>query len=150
MPGLRSSTMAMMCRTRLICRLPARESRCLTWSPEDASMGAVPVQDAKWSLFGNRVMSPTSTNSRAARGADPGQVQQVGAGGPDEVGELLVGGLLALVGPLEVADQFGGDSAATLPAASRGRVLARIALACAAERYCFAPPGTSSRSRWCS
>ena len=37
--GLRSWTVAMMCRTRLICRFPARESRCRTWSPEEASMG---------------------------------------------------------------------------------------------------------------
>ena len=29
-------------------------------------MGAVPFQDAKWSRSGNRVMSPTSTSSRAA------------------------------------------------------------------------------------
>ena len=29
-------------------------------------MGAVPFQDAKWSRLGNRVMSPTSTSSRAA------------------------------------------------------------------------------------
>jgi hypothetical protein len=29
-------------------------------------MGAVPFQDAKWALFGNRVMSPTSTSNRAA------------------------------------------------------------------------------------
>jgi hypothetical protein len=29
-------------------------------------MGAVPFQEAKWALFGNRVLSPTSTSSRAA------------------------------------------------------------------------------------
>ena len=29
-------------------------------------MGAVPFQDAKWPRSGNRVMSPTSTSSRAA------------------------------------------------------------------------------------
>ena len=38
----------------------------------------------------------------------------------------------------------------TLPAASRGRTEARIALAWAADRNRLAPPGTSSRSRWCS
>ena len=32
--------------------VPARQSRCRTWSPEDASMGAVPFQDAKWFLSG--------------------------------------------------------------------------------------------------
>src|SRR5665647_2007091 len=115
MPGLRSSTMAMMCRTRLICRFPARESRWRTWSPEEASMGAVPVQDAKWALFGEPGDVP-DLDQQPGRpgGADAGQVQQVGAGGPDEVGELFVGCLLALVGPLEVGDQFGGDAAADL------------------------------------
>jgi hypothetical protein len=46
--------------------VPARDSLCRTWSPEEASMGAVPFQEAKCALFGNRVMSPTSTRSRAA------------------------------------------------------------------------------------
>ena len=41
-----------MCRARLICRFPPRESRWRTWSPEEASLGAVPFQDAKWALFG--------------------------------------------------------------------------------------------------
>ena len=37
-------------------------------------MGAVPFQDAKWALVGNRVMSPTSTSSRAApEGPIPGR-----------------------------------------------------------------------------
>ena len=42
--------MAITCRTRLIWRLLPRESRCRTSSPEEASIGAVPVQDAKWLL----------------------------------------------------------------------------------------------------
>ena len=58
--------MAMMWMARLICRFPARESRWRVCSPEDASMGAVPFQDAKWLRSGNLVMSPTSTRSRAA------------------------------------------------------------------------------------
>jgi len=37
----------MMCSARLICRLPARDSRWRICSPEEASMGAVPFQDAK-------------------------------------------------------------------------------------------------------
>ncbi len=56
----------MMCSTRLICRFPARESRWRTWSPEEASIGAVPFQEAKCALVGNRVMPATSTSSRAA------------------------------------------------------------------------------------
>lgn len=55
----------MMCKVRLICRFPARDSRCRTLSPDEASIGAVPFQDAKWSRLGNRVMSPTSTRDVA-------------------------------------------------------------------------------------
>src|SRR5437870_4829243 len=111
----------MMCSTRLICRLPARERRWRTWSPEEASMGAVPFQDAKWALVGKRVMSATSTSSRAAPdGPMPGQVQQAGAGGGEQVGEFLVGGLLALVDPLEVCDQLRGDTPSGLPSGIAG------------------------------
>jgi len=35
--------MAMTCRTPLICRFPPRDSRWRTWSPEEASTGAVQV-----------------------------------------------------------------------------------------------------------
>jgi hypothetical protein len=56
----------MMCSTRLICRLPARDSRWRTWSPEEASMGAVPFQEAKCARLGNLAMSPVSISSRAA------------------------------------------------------------------------------------
>jgi hypothetical protein len=55
-------------------------------------------------------MSPTSTNSRAAAGgADAGQVEQSGAGGGDQLGELLVRGLLPLIDPLQVTDQLRRD-----------------------------------------
>jgi hypothetical protein len=37
----------MMCRTRLIRRFPALDRRWRCWSPEDASIGAVPFQEAK-------------------------------------------------------------------------------------------------------
>ena len=104
--------MAMMCRVRLICRFPARESRCRTWSPEEASIGAVPFQDAKWPRSGNRVMSPTSTSSRAApEGPMPCRSSSAGAGRGDQLAQLLVRGLLAGVDPFEVGDQLGGDPA---------------------------------------
>ena len=64
--GLRSWTVAMMCRVRLICRFPAWDRRWRIWSPEEASIGAVPFQEAKWARSGNRVMSATSTSSWAA------------------------------------------------------------------------------------
>ena len=78
-------------------------------------MGAVPFQEAKWARLGKRVMSPTSTSSRAApEGADSVQVHERGAGRGDEFLELFVRGLLALVDPLEVGDQFRGHPAARL------------------------------------
>ena len=58
--------MAMMCRTRLMRRLPARERRWRFWSPEEASIGAVPFHEAKCPAVRNRLMSPMSPNSRAA------------------------------------------------------------------------------------
>ena len=59
--------MILMCRSRLIRRFPARDSRCRTWSPENASISAVPFQDAKWPRSGNLVMSATSTIQPADR-----------------------------------------------------------------------------------
>ena len=54
-------------------------------------MGAVPVQEAKWSRSGNRVMSPTSTSSRAApEGPMPCRSSQRGAGRGEQLGQFLV------------------------------------------------------------
>src|SRR5665811_570770 len=47
-------------------RFPARDSRCRTISPEEASIGAVPVQEANRLRSANRAMSPTSARTRAA------------------------------------------------------------------------------------
>jgi hypothetical protein len=51
----------------------------------------------------------------STRGADALQVQQASAGRGDQRVELLVGGLLALVDPLEVNDQFCRDASTGLP-----------------------------------
>jgi len=50
----------------LIRRFPARESRCRFCSPEQASKGAVPVQDANRLRSANLATSPTSARTRAA------------------------------------------------------------------------------------
>lgn len=42
------------------------------------------------------------------------QVQQGGAGGFDQLGQLFVRGLLSCVDPFEVCDQLGGDPASGL------------------------------------
>ena len=64
--SLLSATIAMMCSTRLIRRFPARESRWRFCSPEEASIGAVPFQEAKCQRVGNRDTCPMSPSSRAA------------------------------------------------------------------------------------
>src|SRR5665647_3596055 len=111
MPGLRSSTMAMMCRTRLICRFPARESRWRTWSPEEASMGAVPVQDAKWALFG-----------------EPGDVpdldQQPGRPGGADAGHVGLA-TCPVANTRARADIFGGTSTTSCPWARSRRATCR-------------------------
>ena len=47
-------------------RFPARDRRCRFCSPEEASRGAVPVQDANLLRSANLVTSPTSARIRAA------------------------------------------------------------------------------------
>lgn len=56
----------MMCRVRLMRRLPARESRWRCCWPQDASRGAVPLQEVNRSRLAKRWMSPTSASNRAA------------------------------------------------------------------------------------
>jgi hypothetical protein len=82
-------------------------------------------------------------------GADAVQVHQRGAGGGDQRFEFGGGGL-ALVDPLEVADQLAATRRRALPAASRGRPVASKVLAWAADSAILAPPGMSSNSSWCS
>lgn len=80
-------------------------------------MGAVPFQEAKWARLGKRVMSPTSTSSRAPGGAGRSaavQVHQRGAGGSDQILQFLVGFLGASVDPFEVTDQLRGRPASGL------------------------------------
>jgi len=108
----------MMCRARLICRFPPRESRWRTCSPEEASIGAVPFQEAKWALDGKRVMSPRlDQQPGGGRGADPVQGGQRGAGCLKQLPQLLVCGLLALVDEFQVADQLRGHP---VPGLARG------------------------------
>jgi hypothetical protein len=55
-----------MCSAWLVRRFPARDSRWRTCSPEDTSIGAVPLQLANLSLVANRAMSPVSARIRPA------------------------------------------------------------------------------------
>jgi hypothetical protein len=78
------------------------------------------------------------------------EVHQCGAGGADQGGEFLVGGLGAGEDPFQIGDELGGDPAAgiadlfmaTHPAAERWRA---GPLAWAADRLVLGPPGISCR-----
>ena len=109
--GLRSWTVAIRCSTRLICRLPPRDNRCRTWSPEEASIGAVPVRPGREVRLVGEAGDVTDLDQEpgCAGGADAVQVEQRGAGGFHVGDEFLVGLLLALVDPLEVFNQLQGD-----------------------------------------
>ncbi len=85
-----------------------------------------------------------------AGGADAVQVHQRGPGGCHQLAQLLVRSLLAPVDPLQVGDQLRGDPATGLAGCVARTDLRQQALAWAAERSFFAPPGISSSSRWCS
>jgi hypothetical protein len=107
--------MAMMCRTRLIRRLPVRDRRWRFWSPEDASIGAVPFQQAKWALLRNRLMSPMSPSRRAAPdGPIPlSWLKRAGSRG-DELAEVLVRGPDLRVDGGQLLDEFASELVAGL------------------------------------
>src|ERR1700733_8923938 len=98
--------MAMMCRARLIRRLPARDSRCRSCWPEEASSGAVPFQDAKWSRLANPVdVAGVGQQPRCAGGADAVQLEQRGVPGLDEGGDFFLAGLDLAVDAVQLGDQ---------------------------------------------
>jgi hypothetical protein len=106
----------MMCSVRLILRLPARESRCLVCSPEEASRGAVPFQDASLSRSAKAVdVADVGQQPCGTRGPDTGQRHQRRVTRLDERGELLLNGLNLLVDALQLDDQLGREPASGLP-----------------------------------
>ena len=107
---------AAMWSTWFIRRFPARESRCRICSPEEASRGAVPVQDANRFRSANRATSPTSARIRAATDrSDTGEVHQRGAAGQDHRLELGLDLLHLRLDRDQVGQLLGGDPAAGLP-----------------------------------
>jgi hypothetical protein len=81
---------------------------------------------------------------------DPVQAHQRGAGGLDSGGQLLVGGLLALVDPLQVGDQLGGDPAAGLPVRIPWPDPGQQRPGPRRRQRLLRPPGIRSASSWCS
>ena len=73
-------------------RFPRRDSRQIVRWPEDTSIGAVPLQAAKWSRPGNRDTSRTSPSTRGGDDrADPEQAGRAGPGRGDGDRELGAG-----------------------------------------------------------
>ena len=141
----------MMSSARLMRRLPARESRCRCWLPEDASSGAVPFQDANRSRSARRWISPTSASNRAALdGPMPVSSSTVE---PRSVTRVVSCFLIALILRSIVSSSPINSTTSrrrVLPGRSRGLIVAISARACCAERNCLAPPGNSSNSSRCN
>jgi hypothetical protein len=111
--------------------------------------GAVPGREVR-SVGEAGDVADVDEQPSGAGGADAVQGHQRGAGRGGEFGELFVGGLLALVDPLKVGDQFRGHPAACLACCVAGSDLDQQRLGLGGGEVLFAPPGTSSRSSWCS
>ncbi len=82
-----------------------------------------------------------------AAGSYAVELLQGAAGGRDQFGQLPVRVLGLLVDDGEFGDQLGGQLPAGAADDVRGRTVFNRARACWAERYIFAPPGTSSSSK---
>src|SRR5439155_18981610 len=106
----------MMCKARLMRRLPARESRWRCWSPLEASSGAVAVPGGEVPAVGEAgdVTNVTEQPGRVGR-ADTLELLQPAAGGGDQFGQLRVGRFDLLVDDREFGDQFGGELPAGAP-----------------------------------
>jgi hypothetical protein len=116
----------MMCCARLVGRFPARDSRWRCWSPEDASSGAVPFQDANPSRSANRRCRRRRTAVWRLRRADAVQVHRRGSAGDDDLFEVLLRCLDRGVDGLELTVAWGEG------------------------RNCVAPSGKDSSSTRCS
>ncbi len=132
-----------------IRRFPARESRCRTISPDEASMGAVPVHEAYRFRSVNRATSPVSASTRAATtGPTPGRSIRV----EPDARTIALSSLVRALAFFSITTSSAISSAASrrrvLPATSLGLTVARMALAWLVLIF-FDCPGTSSaRSRW--
>ena len=140
-----------MWRTWFIRRFPARDSRWRICSPEEASRGAVPVQDANRLRSANRAMSPTSARIRAA---PAGPTPWISIRVEPRAATAAFSSALIFFSFVSTATRSASSSAAirrrVFPAMSRGRTVASIALACRAERSFLRWPGISSLSSRCS
>ena len=133
---------AAMCSMWFIRRFPARDNRCRFCSPDEASRGAVPVQDAKRFRSPNRATSPTSAKVLAATtGPTPWMSINVEPRATTRVLSSAVAFLIFASTATRSASSSAAIRRRVLPAMSRGRTVARIALACRAVRSFLALAG---------
>ena len=139
--------MAAMWMMWFIRRFPARDRRCRTISPEEASIGAVPVQDANRLRSANLATSPVSAKVRAATtGPNPGRSINL----EPEANTISFSSRVRALIFFSTAASSTICSAASrrrvLPATSRGLPVASIRLAWAVVMSLFDYSGTSSDS----
>ncbi len=113
-----------------IRRLPARDRRCRSCSPEEASSGAVPVQEANRLRSAKRLTSPTSARTRAATtGPTPGRF----ISREPRARTMALSSAVAFLIFASTATSSASSSAAmrrrVFPAMSRGRTLASMVFA---------------------
>jgi hypothetical protein len=131
---------AAMCSTWFIFRFPARDSRCLICSPEEASRGAVPVQEANRFRSANRETSPTSARIRAATtGPTLGRSINLEPRARTIALSSLVRALIFFSTATSSASCSTASRRRVFPARSRGRTPARIAFACRAVMFTITP-----------
>ena len=131
----------MMCRARLMRRFPARDSRWRFWSPEEASMGAVPFQEAKWRAAGEPAdVADVADQPGGAGRADAVQVLQPAAGGWRPVRSAPAFAILIFLS-ITASSWISSEASQrrVLPTTSRGRTVLSSARACWADRNFFAP-----------
>src|SRR6266508_1772654 len=104
---LRSWTTAMMCRVRLVRRLPARDRRWRCWAPEEASRGAAAVPGGEPVAVGEAAdVADVGQQPGGSRGTDAVQAHQGGSASGHQVGQVLLRRLDPSVDALELADEL--------------------------------------------
>src|SRR6266487_1697713 len=97
----------MMCRTRLMRRLPARESRWRRCRPDEASSGAVAVEGREVPAAGEPGdVTDVAEQPGGAGRADAVQRLDLAAGNLDQPGELPIRGLDLHIDGFDLLDEL--------------------------------------------
>src|SRR6266487_2794953 len=106
----------MMCRTRLMRRLPARESRWRRCRPDEASSGAVAVEGREVPAAGEPGdVTDVAEQPGGAGRADAVQRLDLAAGNLDQPGELPIRGLDLPIDGFDLLDELPGEPVTGAP-----------------------------------